>query len=804
MLKNYFKIAIRNLLKQKLFSVINVLGLTAGMTCSILLYLYVNDELSFDQFNRDKDSIYRVIQDTRLPDGSLEWQGIFHSIPLGPVLKEEMPAVEDYVRFYKPHGEVGYYIKNGEKAIYSEVLYADYQLFDIFDFPIEKGFLNRNDHNSVMLSERAARKYFGEDDPLDQVLSFRIDDQYVDFTVSGVFRNIPSNSSVQFDVVLPFGAISRLDNMKNWLTDWRYGAIITYVKLKEGTNPQMLDDPMKGIMAKYYPQYEERALNRGYSSAEDYRYFRLEPLTDVHFNTAVFEGLVPASDPVYSYILIGLVVAILGIACFNFMNLSLSRSAYRIKEVGLRKTIGAKRSQLIRQFLGESVFLSFLAFALSLLLADLLLPAFNLLTNKQITLSALFSFQSIGILTLITLVVGVMAGFYPAFVISRFNIKETLAGVKHKAAGTLTKILIVLQFSIATILVFGMLVMNTQTNYLLNKNLGFDSDQVIELKNAKIGESSAYDHLKATLPGHSGIHSLTSANQSFGSPSGLGGLGFEYNGENKRVGMIQVTDNYLATMGINLVQGRKFITESQENAVIINEACAKDFELKSDEKFNQLTNSPTTDPVVVGVMGDFNYSSLKLEVFPMLIRKTMRKDLNYIFIKLSGVNTSGALKYIENQWDLVAPDLPFEYKFLSNTMQAQYESEERWGQIIFYSMAMTVLLSALGLLGIVALGLEAKKKEISIRKIFGAHVSNIIWLVSNSYVKLVVGAYLIAIPVAYKLSDVWLSGFAYKAELGVSVYLIAGVMIMAIALVTVASKTLNAAAQNPIKYLRNE
>ncbi|MEM9389289.1 MAG: ABC transporter permease, partial [Bacteroidota bacterium] len=447
MLKNYFKIAIRNLLKQKLFSVINVLGLTAGMTCSILLYLYVNDELSFDQFNRDKDSIYRVIQDTRLPDGSLEWQGIFHSIPLGPVLKEEMPAVEDYVRFYKPHGEVGYYIKNGEKAIYSEVLYADYQLFDIFDFPIEKGFLNRNDHNSVMLSERAARKYFGEDDPLDQVLSFRIDDQYVDFTVSGVFRNIPSNSSVQFDVVLPFGAISRLDNMKNWLTDWRYGAIITYVKLKEGTNPQMLDDPMKGIMAKYYPQYEERALNRGYSSAEDYRYFRLEPLTDVHFNTAVFEGLVPASDPVYSYILIGLVVAILGIACFNFMNLSLSRSAYRIKEVGLRKTIGAKRSQLIRQFLGESVFLSFLAFALSLLLADLLLPAFNLLTNKQITLSALFSFQSIGILILITLMVGIMAGFYPAFVISRFNIKETLAGVKHKAAGTLTKILIVLQFS---------------------------------------------------------------------------------------------------------------------------------------------------------------------------------------------------------------------------------------------------------------------------------------------------------------------------------------------------------------------
>ncbi len=805
MVKNYLKIAIRNLLKHKLFSVINVLSITVGLTCSILLYLYVQDELSYDKFNDKKDSIYRLVQDTHMPDGSLQWQGIFHAIPMGESLKEEIPEVENYARFYRPHGEVGHYIKKGEeKSIYNDVLYADFELFEIFDFPVYQGAVDKSGINTVILTERAAAKYFGGENPINKVLSVRINESFVDFNVSAVIKNIPSNSSIQFDVLLPLRYLTEVGELKQWVTNWGYGAIITYVKLRDGSLPERLNPSLAKILDDKYPYYKEVAQERGYKKASDYRNLRFEPLSEVHFNTDVFEGIVPSSDPTYSYVLIVLVIAILGVACFNFMNLSLSRSIHRVKEVGLRKTIGALRGQLIGQFLGESIFISFLALLASLLFADLLLPQFNYLTGKSIDNATLFSLQSMLILVSITLFIGVASGIYPAFVVSRFNIKEILSGAKHKSGGLLSKALITFQFTIATILMIGMLVMNKQTDFLLNKDLGFDSKDVLVLRNAELSNTTIFNHLRKSLESHSGIYSITSANQNFADPSGLGGRGFTYKGESKRVGVINVTDNYLKTMGIGLSQGRQFIEGVNENIVIINEACAKDFELEANTKFSELTRSPDTDPMVVGVMEDFNYSSLKMEIFPMLVKKTNSSSLDYIFIKLSGYNKKDAIAYIEKQWNEVAQEIPFEYNFLSNTMKAQYESDEKWSSIIFYSMGITVLLSCLGLFGMVALGMESKKKEISIRKVLGASVNNIVWLVSNSYLRLVFISYLIAIPLVFQLVDEWLSTFAYKVELGYFVYLLGVILVLIIALGTISIKTVGAAIQNPVNNLRNE
>ena len=808
MLNNYLKIAIRNLLKQKLFSFINILSLTVGLTCSMLLYLYVQDELSFDQFNGNKDSIYRVIQVNNMPDGSLQYEGLSHSIAFGPTLLAENPSIETAIRFFRPWPKGKYYIKQKDNSFNDVVLYADFELFDVFSFPLVKGAIDKNNLNSVVLSEDAAKKYFGVEDPINKILSIRLENEYVDFTVTAICENIPSNSSVQFDVLLPFDHIAKVGALKQWQTSWGFGAIITYVKLKDGTDPASLKTNLTKLMATNYPNYAYIAKERGYKSTEDYRYYRLEPLEDIHFNSKIFEGLTPSSDPMYSYVLKILVIGILAIACINFINLSISRSANRVKEVGLRKTIGAVKGQLIAQFLGESILLSLLAFVISFLLVDLLLPIFNYLTDKQFDIASMLSWQYIFSMVGISLFVGVIAGVYPAFILSKFNIRDSLSGSSSFGGSNMfTKVMVTLQFGLSIVLIIGMIVMNRQVDFLKNKDLGFDSNQVLVLKNAQIGETSIYSHLKQSGVSQSSIISISSASQTFANHSGLGGRGFSYKGEQKRVGMIQVTEDYLETLGIKLVEGRNFnmnISSDFDKAVIINEACLKDFGLAIDDNFQELTRSPDTDPRVIGVMGDFNYSTLKIGVLPMLIMLTEEQTLENIFIKTSGTDTKEVIAFLKKEWEVVAPDLPFEYNFLDDTMKVQYLAEEKWGSIISYSMGIAIILSCLGLFGIVALGLESRKKEIGIRKVLGAQVQQIIWLFTGKYFKLVIIAFIIATPISYYLINQWLLNFAYRIEVNLSIYLIAAVIIGGISSITISMKIINAALRNPVDALRSE
>jgi putative ABC transport system permease protein len=808
MLKNYLKIAIRNLLKQKLFSFINILSLTVGLTCSILLYLYVQDELSYDQFNTNKDSIYRVVQVNNLPDGSLQYEGLSHAIAFGPTLVNDNPSIETAIRFFRPWPEGKYYVKQKENSFQDVVLYGDFELFDVFSFPLASGSIDKKNLNAVVISETAAQKYFGVEDPINKPLGIRIGNDYVDFTVSAVCKDIPSNSSVQFDVLLPFNHIATIGELKDWQTHWGFGAITTYVKLKDGTDPLSLSESMAKTMATYYPNYAETAKERGYESTEAYRHYKLESLNDIHFNAKVTQGLVPSSDPMYSYVLMILVVGILAIACINFMNLSISRSANRIKEVGLRKTVGAVKGQLITQFLGESVLLSIFAFGISFLLVDLLLPVFNFLTDKNIAVSSMFSLQFISGMIGVSLLVGIIAGVYPAFVLSKFNIRDTLSKVNSfGGSNAFTKVLVTFQFGLSIILIIGMIVMSRQVNFLKNKDLGFNTDNVLVLKNSKVGETYIFSHLKNALANQSSITGMTSASQTFADPSGLGGRGFSYKGEEKRVGMITVTEGYLETLGIKLKDGRNFnssMSSDFDKSVIINESCMKDFELTLNETFQEITRSPDTDPTVIGVMGDFNYETLKIGVLPMLIKFTDELVLDNIFIKTSGGNTTEVLALLKKEWEVVAPDLPFEYTFLDETMKVQYMAEEKWGSIISYAMAIAIALSCLGLFGLVALGLESRKKEIGVRKVLGAEVKQIVWLFTSKYLRLVIVAFIIAVPISYYLVQEWLLSFTYRIDVGLWVYLVAAAIIVGISGITISAKIINAALRNPVDALYSE
>jgi putative ABC transport system permease protein len=379
------------------------------------------------------------------------------------------------------------------------------------------------------------------------------------------------------------------------------------------------------------------------------------------------------------------------------MNLSISRSANRVKEVGLRKTVGAVKGQLITQFLGESVLLSIFAFGISFLLVDLLLPVFNFLTEKKIDVASMFSFQFISGMIGVCLAVGIIAGVYPAFVLSKFNIRDTLAKANNfGGSNAFTKVLVTFQFGLSIILIIGMIVMSQQVSFLKNKDLGFNTDNVLVLKNSKVGETYIFSHLKNALANQSSITRMTSASQTFASPAGLGGRGFSYKGESKRVGIISVTEGYLETLGIELKDGRNFnsnMSSDFDMSVIINEECMKDFGLTLDETFQEVTRSPDTDPTVIGVMGDFNYGTLKIGVKPMLVKFTDEVVLENIFIKTSGGNTSEAISLLEKEWEVVAPDLPFEYTFLDETMKVQYMAEEKWGSIISYSMGIAIALS---------------------------------------------------------------------------------------------------------------
>jgi putative ABC transport system permease protein len=507
-------------------------------------------------------------------------------------------------------------------------------------------------------------------------------------------------------------------------------------------------------------------------------------------------------------ILAAIALGILLIGCINFMNLSIARSSNRAKEMGLRKSVGAYRSQLAIQLVGESMLLAFIALLFALLIVDIALPTFNNVTGKNIGILSLFTGGSLPILVLSSLATGFFSGFYPAMTLANYKVRDAFSG-KLSLGGnnTFTKSLVVLQFTITTVLIVSMLVMSSQMNFIKNKDLGFNSSQIVVVPNIEINGTSMYSYLQDALRNNSDIQTISSASQNFGDPDGLGGRGFEYRGKPMRVGVISVDEKYIETLGIKVIDGRSFnpdLASDLSKAVIVNEACFRDFELTLNEPFEDYARNPEDNPIVIGVMNDFHYGSLNTIVYPMLIKLSDKKDLGHIFISLSGNDITNSISSIQEAWQSFSGDLPFEYAFMDDTLAAQYTSERKWQQIIQASVVTAILLSCFGLFGLVAMAISYKKAEISIRKVLGAQLYNLVGLYSWKYTQLVVLAFFISIPISYFFLQQWLETFEYRITIDVQVYALAGFLTASVAFLTIIYKIVEAAIANPAKVLRDQ
>jgi len=808
MLTNYFKIALRNFKKQTGYTFINVFGLAVGLAFCALIFLFVRDEWTFDRFHQNADRIYRVHRASYEPDGGLRSTDNYLPMPLGPAMQADFPEVEAYVRFWRDR----HFVRTGADALEEEILYADPAIFEVFTFPLLRGnpASALNDLNSVVLSEQAARKYFGNADPMGQTLSIRLNTAFEAFVVTGIAETPPSNSSIRFDVLLPFPKlVDAFEWIRTRAENWYSSAFITYVLLDENARLAADEDGLLQFRRKYYPDEVDELRERGFWTGDGVpTRYRLQPITDIHLNPNVNSGLTPPSDPRYAYILAAIALAVLFIACTNFTTLAIGQSAKRAKEIGVRKVVGARRGQLMGQFWAEALLLSGLALGVGLLLAYLFLPTFNTLTDKTLSFEFANNAAAVAMLMGATLAAGLVAGGYPALVLSGFKPIDSLKSrLKLSGSNILTRSLIVVQFALSVFLIISTLIMLDQLNYLRTTNLGFDRENLVVIPTNDIDATQALHRFRHELGSRTDILGITATSSSFA--RGGARVGFEYQGVLRQVNEFRVEQNYVDVMAMELVAGRSFdpnLSTDSTRSVVVNEALVREFGWTEPlgEPLTGLTESPETDPVVIGVLKDYNFQSLESEVMPLMLTLTPNDRLAYLLVRIAPGDVPATLGALRTAWERVAPDVPFDFSFLDDDLNTQYNDDERWSRILGYAALFAILIACLGLFGLTALTVAARTREIGIRKVMGASVPDLTVLLSKNFIRLVTVALFLAAPAAYFVMAHWLSTFAFRIDISWPIFLIAGLAALGVAVLTVSYQTVKAALADPVKSLRYE
>jgi len=808
MIKNYLKIAFRNLWKNKGFSTINILGLSIGIATCLLITLYVLDELSYDKFNKNADRIYRVNVDLKF--GGAEQKFAVASAPLAITVVKDYPQIENAVRFrsYGPS-----LVKKGEQNIReNRIIFADSTLFSVFTLPMIAGDPNTalKEPNSVVITKSMAEKYFGTTNALNKVLRF---DNKTDYKVTGVIKDIPENSHFVFDF---FISMSGADESRN--NAWASFNFNTYLLLRKGTDPKYAVAKMEEANNKYmWPQVQQMMNIDSIQlrKSGNYLHFSVTPLKDIHLHSDRIAELSANNDIQVVYIFSLVAVFILLIACINFMNLSTARSSNRAREVGIRKVLGTRRSYLIGQFLTESVLMSLLSFTLAIIIASLIMPFFNQLAGKKLTLSPFDHPFLVPILLGFAIIVGLFAGSYPAFYLSAFQpilvLKGKLAsGFKHSY---FRSSLVVFQFAISIALIIGTIVIYHQLTFIQNKKLGFDKEQVLIVQNAyvldKQAETFKNEALKlkdvqfGSISGYLPIPSSRSDEPFF--PEGV-------IDQKKAVSMQRwtVDFDYIKTMGMEMKEGRNFSNDflTDSGAIIINETAARLFAFP--DPINKVITSfeDITDPTkmrkykIIGVVKNFHFSSLRENIGALCLIPGRSTDA--ITFRLATRNTSATVKNIESLWKKMAPAEPFTFSFMNEDFNAMYNAEQRIGKIFISFALLAILIACLGLFGLATYAAEQRTKEIGIRKVLGATVSNIVGMLSKDFLKLVIIAAIIAFPVAWWAMTKWLQDFAYRITISWWIFVIAGMVAVLIALFTISFKAIKAAVSNPVNSLRTE
>ena len=793
MLKNYFKIAFRNLWRHKTFSFINIMGLAVGLTACFLIFLFVNFEMSYDSFHSKSDRIYRLVTDLKTPSDDLHIP--VTSWAFAPKIKSEMPEVEAFTRV----SDGSYLIKKDNlKFQEDKMLFADSSLFNVFDFELIQGNSQTalKDPFTIVLSETAAKKYFGKEDPMGKTLLFGSDNTPA--TITGVMKNIPENSQIKTDFLVSMSTFTQT-LFKGIDDEWGNFGAISYLLLKPGTNATTLE--------KKFPLFLKNWIGTDMDKIKMHYTFFLEPLRDVYLYST--RNGVSAGNIKNVYIFSLIALFILLIACFNFVNLTSARASERAKEVGVRKVAGATKSQLARQFIGESVLLCLIAFLLSLFLSALFLPMFNNLSDKIISPGIFSNFGAISVLLLLSIAIGLIAGSYPAFVLSSFKPIVVLKGkfTTGMKGVLLRKGLVVAQFSISIALIIGTIIVYSQMQFMRSQDLGFNKDQMMILITGSDPASLAFKQSLASIPEVKAV-SLSSSAPSLGNSAAYSEI--ENKNGDMQVGTLSLYNvdvNFIPQYKMKIIAGRNFSKDfptDTAQSLIVNEATIKMFGYSSPEqiigkRFNQWDRKG----IIIGVIKDFHYRSLQENIEPLSLGLNLHPQ-DLININIATANMPKTIAAIESKWKELIPERPFSYSFLDESFNKQYVSEERFGKLFFNFSILAILISCLGLLGLASYSTLQRKKEIGVRKVLGASVSNITRLLSKDFIKLVLIALVIASPIAYWGMHKWLQGFAYRINIHWWVFLVAGLIALFIALFTVSFQAIKAAVSNPVKSLRTE
>jgi putative ABC transport system permease protein len=810
MFKNYLKIAIRNILKHKVYSLINVFGLAIGMACSILILLWVRDELSYDRFHKNAERVYRVTREWKNQDGRTSLHLARVAPPIGPLLKNDFPGiVEDVVRI---RADFNTLLKLDDRTFVEDnFFWAEENIFNIFSIPLLEGdpATALKEPNSVVLTEAMGRKYFGEEDPLGKTINYEGE---ADLKVTGVVKNVPENSHFNFDFLGSFITLENFFGKEFMTSNWGRNNYLTYLLLPEGLSPDVLREQIPGFLDNHITQLVIDNTGQPPTNKPSLtNQLHLQKLTDIHLHSHLTTEIEQNGDIVNVYLFSAIAFFILLIACINFMNLATARSAKRAREIGMRKVLGAYRKQLIGQFLGESLLIAGLALIIAVSVVEATLPYFNDFVGKHLSLAVWQNPEMIAGLIAITLFVGLLSGSYPAFLLSSFRPVRVLKGEdKSSGKSTFRRVLVVSQFTISIALIISMGIVYQQLDFLRHKKLGFNKEQVVILQaNGDMQEN--FETIKSRLMQNASILNV-SASRLIPSNKLLNSWGGQVLESNEtvplsfRLAVVEVNYNFFDTYNIQLLTGRDFSREyatDDSAAFVLNRAAVEKLGWTVEETVNKSMLYGNRNGRVIGVVEDIHFESLHNKIVPIIY--LINKQGSYQFsLRISGQNIPGTLAFIKNIWTEYQPDYPFEYSFLDERLNALYNSEENLGNIFSIFSFLAVIIACLGLYGLAAYSAEQRTKEIGIRKVLGASVGKLIGLLSKEFLELVIIANVIAWPLAWYPMNKWLEEFAYRINIAWWVFALAGGLALIIALLTVSYQAIRTALSNPVKALRYE
>ncbi|UCC39517.1 MAG: ABC transporter permease, partial [Candidatus Aminicenantes bacterium] len=784
--------ALRNLKKYKFYSFINIAGLAIGMTCCILILLWVHDEITYDRFHEKSDNVYRVISENHSTDQPYDqWQT---PGPLASALKEGFPEIIKSTRYHKNPYEILVRYKD-TKFMEPRVSLADADLFEIFTFSFVKGDPKKalSDHMSIVITEEIAEKYFGSNNPIGKTLNMS---KEFNFTVTGVIKKPPPNSHFQFDFLIPVETIKEYELGKETLESWNIYFFETYVLLQKRV-------PFQGINQKIHKYL------RGRTVEALTIFLHLQPLKSTHlYSSEIQPRMSIQGDIKYVYIFSIIALFILIIACINFMNLTTARHANRAQEVGLRKVVGANRTELLKQFFGESILLSFISLVLAAALVELFLPAFRNLTEKHLAMFYAGNIKIIFAVIAIALFTGVLSGIYPALFLSSFQPVTIFRGsYKLRGGGSLfRKILVVMQFSFSILLIICTIVVSSQVGYMRNHELGFDKEHLLYIPiRGELWEK--YESMKNELMKNPEIINVTATSNVPLRGTSRSGPTDRWKGKSPDKSLpwklISVSHDYIEILNLKMIQGRNFSAEfpSDSSQVVINETASK--AIGTESPIGLQFTFWGDEYTIMGVVEDYHYSPLNYEIGPLILA-FKPEQYQYILFKIRSENIPDTLKYIERTCNQFESYFPFEYRFLDESYNALYKKERRLGKIFINFALLAISISCLGLFGLASFMAEQRTKEIGIRKALGAPVGGIVLLLSKEFTKWVLLANIIAWPIAYYIMAKWLENFPYRMSIGLWIFVISGAIAFVIAVITVIFQALRAALANPVDALRYE